>query len=126
MTEDSSLAELSEDDPAEFSSAFASEDLEGISGDIFDFPEFSETDISGSSGKALDLYRHGLWTRDEGMGTRHSGGTGGIGREAHEGSRAAGAGSTMRFPPDRTSYMFCPEAHGMMRCVWLTLCFVFS
>eukprot|EP00752_Nemacystus_decipiens_P011557 g10263.t1 len=77
-------------------------------------------------GKELDLFYRGV-DHDDGLGRRipgDGGGGGGGGSVGGGGARGgrrggqeivAGAGTTPGgLPPERTSYMFCPEAHGMM------------
>ena len=84
----------------------------------------------GISGKELDLFYRG-GDNNGGFGRRSTGGGGGSGGGGGGGGRGgerdrqgphagivAGAGTTPGgLPAERTSYVFCPEAHGMMRYV---------
>lgn len=80
--------------------------------------------VSGEhSGKELDLFYRGGGDHSGGFGRRSpgGGGGGGNGRSGGRGGRQSQhaemvAGTTAGgLPAERTSYMFCPEAHGMMR-----------
>lgn len=93
--------------------------------------ELSEEEISSQelSGKELDLfYRRGLSGAGgdgddvDGIGGGGGGGGSGGGPGVHgrerQNTRGVAAGMTSSgLPAERTSYMFCPAAHGMMRFV---------
>lgn len=87
-----------------------------------DMSEFSEEFSSSeqpqlsleSSGKELDLYHHASWSIDGDVDDRVRNGVAGGMRGRAVGGEGPGEGG-MRFPAERTSYMFCPVAHGMMR-----------
>lgn len=147
VSEDPSVVEqgFSAEDLAELSAAFSGDSADADAGSdndhLLDLPDFSEEllsekellsqEYSGPSaeptvGRELDLYHHGSWSVHGDMGDlgRSNGGIGGGGRNGFGGDPVfggdAGGSRGMRFPPDRTSYMFCPVAHGMMRSVEFT------